>query len=90
MVITRPAPPTTEVPNASDSAIESNSIPRRIPAPPLLRSAITYATVNKIDPNTKKTNIIVIPIVFSVSITIAKIAAEIKMPTPKAIKNNKW
>jgi hypothetical protein len=36
---------------------------------------------------TKATKVMTIPKVFSASITIPKMAAEIRMPAPKAVKN---
>ena len=77
-----------EAPMASDSGIESNPIPRRIPAPPPLRSAITSATVNIIEPPIKDNNVNVIPMILSASTTISKMAAEIRIPAPNEVKNN--
>jgi hypothetical protein len=86
--ITNPAPPASEAPMASDSGIESRPMPSRMPAPPPLCSAITSAMVKTIEPATKAINVMIVPKVFSASITIPKMAAEIKMPAPKAVKNN--
>jgi hypothetical protein len=79
-----------EAPLASDSGIESNPIQRRISAPPPLRSAITSAIVNIIDPSIKHNNVNVIPKIFSFSIPISKMASDIRILAQKAVKNNIW
>ena len=79
-----------EAPIARDSGIESYPIQRRIPAPPPMRSAITSAIVNIIDPAIKHNNVNVIPMIFSVSIPISKMGADIRILAQKAVKNKFW
>jgi hypothetical protein len=61
-------------------------MPSKIPAPPPMRSAITSAIVKITEPPTKAINVIIIPKIFSASMTMPKMAAEIRIPEPKAVK----
>jgi hypothetical protein len=72
-------------PIANDSGIESSPIPKRIPAPPPFLSAIKSAIVNTMAPPIKANTVAMMPILFSASMTIEKMAAEMRMPAPNAV-----